>query len=287
MPSTLEVQIENAVVAFERLTRLQVTVHDLCGNLGGRLPGRRAMHTQPLCQLVKAKHAMTCIHFDVNHLRSMLPGHPQGVVKRCHAGIIELVVPSMSPHGIDWILMAGGRRAGSGLRQVLMDSDQATVHGTWTGRIQELPPLDADEAEMLLESLRQLASRLRDLVPPANEQTDADRLARKAPSLITTWIAQHHTQDVSLADLATHLQLSQSRTSAIVRQICDRPFIALLGEARLQTAANMLMQTSLGVAQVARNAGFRNLANFHRKFARHYGSSPAMWRRTRPLLGAS
>ena len=275
------------MVAFERLSRLQVTVHDLCGNLGGQLPGRRATHTQSLCRLVQAQHAMSCIHFDVNHLRSMLPEHPQGLVKRCHAGIIELVVPSISPHGIDWILMAGGRRAGSGLRQVVMDPDQATVHGTWTGTVQGLPPLDADEAEMLLESLRQLASRLRELVPHVNEQTDAGRLARKAPSLITAWIAQHHTQDVSLADLATHLRLSQSRTSAIVRQICDRPFVVLLVEARLQTAANLLMQTSLGVAQVARNAGFRNLANFHRKFARHYGSSPAMWRRTRPLQGAS
>ena len=157
------------------------------------------------------------------------------------------------------------------------------MHGAWEAKVSALSSLDVDEATSLLESFRQLAARLRELVPTTAGHALDGRLSREAPSLVPAWIAAHHARDVRLADLATHLRLSPSRTSAIVRQVCGRPFQELLIEARLNTAASLLMQTALSVADVARGAGFRNLANFHRSFVRHYGASPAMWRRTRPL----
>jgi AraC-like DNA-binding protein len=272
--------VESAIRAFERLTRLRVTIHDQVGSITGRLPGDRFWHPQHICRLLKPERSGACIRFDIDHLRAELLARPEGLVKVCHAGVAELAVPVAGGQPVDWILMAGLRRPGPRLRHVLSD-DGSSRHGPWSQAVAALPPLDDDEAGSLLESLRQLGARLRQLIPAGALPPAGGQRAPMRAYVIHGWIAANHTRDVALADLAQHLHLSPSRAAEVVRQTCGRSFIKLLAERRLRSAADLLQQTALGVAEVARAAGFRNLANYHRAFQRRYGMTPAAWRRHR------
>jgi AraC-like DNA-binding protein len=272
--------LESALRAFENLTHLRVTVHDLVGSLTGRLANQRFWHGQHACRLLKPERTGACVRFDIDVLRAELLARPEGLVKVCHAGIAELVVPVAGTQAVDWVLMAGLRRPAAGLRGVL-DDDADRRHGAWTRAVQALSPLDGVEASMLLESLRQLAARLRQLVPAGSRPPGDGQRAPMRAYIVHGWITANHTRDVALRDLAQHLHLSPSRSAEVVRQTCGASFIRLLGERRLHTAAALLRQTALGIAEVARAAGFRNLANFHRAFRRRYGTTPARWRSQR------
>jgi AraC-like DNA-binding protein len=50
-------------------------------------------------------------------------------------------------------------------------------------------------------------------------------------------------------------------------------------ETRLGSACRMLIETDRSVAQVCRESGFRNVANFNRRFRSMKGVSPREFRR--------
>lgn len=272
-------RLEAAFRAWEALSGLHVTVHDLVGSLAGRLPNRRFWHGQHVCRLLKPERTAACVRFDIDRLRAELAARPDGLLKICHAGIAELAVPVAGTQSVDWVLMAGVRRPGRGLAGALRD-EAPIRHGAWTEAVAALPRLDAEAATGLLETLRQLAARLRQLVP-----VQAGGTAERAPMrayLVHGWIRANHTRAIVLADLARHLGLGPSRTAEVVRQACGATFLDLLLGERLRTAALLLRTTALPVAAVARAAGFRNLANFHRAFRRQHGLTPRRWRQQLP-----
>lgn len=48
---------------------------------------------------------------------------------------------------------------------------------------------------------------------------------------------------------------------------------------RMERASNLLLDSSLPVAEIARNVGYRHSAQFAKAFRRYHGVPPSQWRR--------
>ena len=275
----------HAIVAFERLTGLAVSLHDLTRSLWAYLPPDRFEHLNPLCRSIKAVRQPACTRFDLNLVRGEAVLQPEGFVKVCHAGLVEWVVPLIEQGEVRIVLFAGVRRPAPGLERVLRDPSPLSRGGPWSPHLAKLPAVDDGEAEWILESLRQLAERLftwRIKVTPGGR-----RDLPRSEAIRQHLIQRHADPAYDLDQLAHHLNLSASRTGHAVREACGESFITLLTEIRLRTAAGLLRHTSLPVTQVMQQSGFGNRAHFHQVFKQRFASSPGKYRSSEVRTAAS
>jgi AraC-like DNA-binding protein len=268
---------ERAIRSFEELHRLWVCVHDLRGTLVPSLSPGRSRHQNSACSAVKsAGFEQSCTQWCFDTLRRDLPFIAQGRIQLCHAGLVEWVVPRRDDQGVEWILFAGGRRAGSlpDITQARPGPAQSVVHA------HELPPIDRREADLVLEAVHQLAARLamftRHQSPGANP---APAMTRRTKILL--FLAENHSSDLHLEDLGALLHLSPNRASTAIRAACGKGFATLLREARLRTARDLLTLTDLPIVEVAIRSGFSDLSAFFRAFRQAHDASPQHWRKHR------
>jgi AraC-like DNA-binding protein len=276
---------EQAIQAFERLSGLRVTVHDLRGTLWPLIEPVRTQHNHHFCKVVRTNHPEACVAFCVTRLRREIPNHPAGRVQVCHAGLVEFVIPVFRKKQLEWVLFAGPRVAGKKLQQAARDTAPPPARGWKQGDTVAPATVNDDEAQVLLENLRQLGARLREwaaemestgLKAAGPKDSFRDDLASRR-ALIRNFIYSQHTQPVRLADLAERLHLSESRATHAVRETCGATFVDLLTEARLRTASALLTHTSLPVLEVALRSGFAEVSHFHRCFRSRFNVTPLQY----------
>jgi two-component system, response regulator YesN len=78
--------------------------------------------------------------------------------------------------------------------------------------------------------------------------------------------------------LARHLELSPSRTSHVVREVCGRSLQDVVSEERLRQAQRFLADSHDSVAAIGSAVGWNDPPHFARLFRRLTGVSPAQWR---------
>lgn len=282
---------QQAIEAFEKTTGLNISIHDLSGILYNHLPHDRFFHCTPCCLAVKAAHDRACVAFDVNRIHTDMRNRPDGIVKVCHAGLVEWVVPHLSSNGLDWLLFAGQRTPGKNFKAATWDSTPRPKPAPWKVNTPLPPPVDDSEAQTILEMLRQLSARLErwcaDLerstaVPLAKRRgetaTRLDEVATRRAA-IQRLIDSRHRSGLRLSDLAAHLHISESRAGHAVREACGASFIELLVEARLKTASSLLRYSNLSVVAVAERSGFGDLSHFHHSFRKRYRMTPHRYRK--------
>lgn len=281
-PDLLEIP-EQAMRAFERQSGLQVVVHELVPGLGPYVEPERFKHRSPACLAVKARHNWACVDFDVTRLRPTLRDTPEGRYHRCHAGLVEWVVPVFLRQRLAWVLFAGQARTAGEFGHLRHD-----IRSTADDKMAApaLPVVDEARAQAVLESLRQLRSRLVEWhaqmtamakhTRAGGDASLADMTDRKR--LILDFVHGHHEGEARLADLAKVLNLSESRTSHLVKTLCGCGYVQLLTECRLRAAASLLRMTSLPITEVCLNSGFRDLAHFHRCFRKRFEVTPRRYR---------
>ena len=281
---------ENAILAFERIHGLRVTVHDMQGSLWPVLAPHRFMHMQPLCQAIKlAGQDRACVDWEVTRLRPRSAEFPEGRLHICHAGLLEWVVPVHVGLQLEWVLFAGIRLPGHSLVAVSRDRPGPPAIRRLAG-FAEIPVVEAGEAETVLEHLCQLAARLRLWKLERDEHNPGFRnapLVHTRPVeasaarriLILRFIEMKHTERVRLEDLARELKLSSTRASHAVRESCGASFQELLARARVRTAMGLLRQGELSVVEVALRSGYDDVRQFHRAFRAAAGTSPLQYRK--------
>ncbi len=271
---------EFSLNCFTKTTGLSVSIHDCDGSLLRFLPPENHLHQLALCRLVKLRHDADCCRFDGDLVRRISADRPEGFVKICPAGAVEWVVPSFAGAKLGWVIFAGLRRPGRGLRVELAEAPRPE----YAPAVAELPPVEAEEAPRILEMLRQLVARLEQW-----RQADPARFGRRSaierqPELerriaIRQFIRARHCNPIGLADLAEHLHLSPGRTAHAVREACGRTFLQLLHQERLRSAAELLRHSELTVVEIALQCGFADASHFHRLFRRTFQVSPHRYRR--------
>jgi AraC-like DNA-binding protein len=283
----------NAILSFEHVTGLSVTIHEVSGALWPFVSPERHLHMNPVCVAAKSAAMAECVRFDAVDTRAAMAHQTAGRVHVCHAGVVEWVVPSIRDGRLQRVFFAGQRRPGKHLTAA--QGASVNPHKAWTAHVAALQPVEDQEAHWLLESLRQLAARIElwDLNPPP-ETLHRDAAAfpatlRTATALrqyltqrqhaIAFFIQAHHREPLSLADVAEYLHISESRAGHAVKQACGRTFMELLSDARLRTAASLLQNTSLPVSEVAESSGFGNVSHFHHTFRQRFKTTPHQYRK--------
>ena len=278
---------EHAILTFERIHKLNITVHDLAGTLSPFLKPSRFHHRSPLCRAVKAQgHHVTCVQFEVKNLRREGPRLPEGRIHVCHAGLVEWMIPVFEKKKLTWVLFAGPRLPGKGLTSAVRSRSTRWLKFPWGDGLALPPAVDEDEAQMVLEHLRQLAARLQKwaagLKPRKSsggraQGVSSDRLTTRQATVLQ-FIEERYNQRITLSMLAKALCLSESRASHVIRASCGTSFRELLIQKRLGVAMELLRQSGMGVLEVAMESGFEDVAHFHRLFRRRTGTTPRRYR---------
>jgi AraC-like DNA-binding protein len=269
-------QVESAIAAFEATTGFTVVVHDLNRQWWAQMSPQRGHHHQVVCRAVKRSvHAHSCLALEIDDWRSQWQQWPDGRLHRCHAGLLEWVVPLAVNDVLMGVVFAGQRQ---GANDVTVDYMQrkSPAETVWRGARQQPPQVTADEAWRVLELLRQLAARLlklrrADTQPPP---VHADRWAR-----CERYLYEHHARsELRLADLARHLNLSESRVAHLFQERGEGSFTVQVTAIRLRSAADYLRRTDLSITEVATTAGFGDSSHFHRVFRSAFGCTPRRYR---------
>jgi AraC-like DNA-binding protein len=93
-------------------------------------------------------------------------------------------------------------------------------------------------------------------------------------------VARHYRHELTLAVIARGLGSSPRQLQRAYAQFGELTFREDLLARRMAAAADLLVeQRSLPVADVARLVGYRQAPHFAQAFRRHYGMSPARFRR--------
>ena len=95
------------------------------------------------------------------------------------------------------------------------------------------------------------------------------------------YISEHFREDISLADVAAQAYMSGSYFSRKFKKITGLNFSEYLTSTRIKAADDLLLQTSLSIAEIAASCGFGDANYFGDIFKKHKGMSPTKYRRMR------
>jgi len=95
------------------------------------------------------------------------------------------------------------------------------------------------------------------------------------------YISEHFREDISLADVAAQAYMSESHFSRKFKKITGLNFSEYLTSTRIKAADDLLLQTSMSIAEIAAACGFGDANYFGDIFKKHKGMSPTKYRRMR------
>jgi len=96
---------------------------------------------------------------------------------------------------------------------------------------------------------------------------------------ISRLIKEHHTQNLSLSQLADMVHLSAPYLSKFFDQQFGMTFLAYLTQVRLNHAVSLLLTTEKIIEEVSAESGFPNSHAFVQAFKKEYGLLPSVYRR--------
>ncbi len=99
-------------------------------------------------------------------------------------------------------------------------------------------------------------------------------------SYIVSVLNREYAENRSLDDYAALVHMSKYHFSRIFQKVTGSSPIAYRNHLRLEHAKELLSDTRLSVAEIARRVGIDSPSYFHSFFLTHTGMSPSQWRKT-------
>jgi AraC-like DNA-binding protein len=266
--STLE-SFRLVLDGLAELSGLTFCVHDLTGftrsGEGSVLPDRLRRHSGRFCAEVKRRRQSLCYRDDF-HLANARAGQlRRSFVKRCHAGVSEVVVP----------VLVGGRHVGTIFAGPLLEKGRRPPDAA-TG----LPVRAPGE----LRRLGRLVSVIAGFAAQAGEALMLQELESEARSepvrRALRFAAEHFSEPITVADASREAFLSTSRFAHVFSEEMDLPFHKYVQALRIGRAKSLLAGSSMRVTDVAARCGFCNQNYFASVFKRAVGATPREYRRS-------
>ena len=111
-----------------------------------------------------------------------------------------------------------------------------------------------------------------------NQDAQSHRYAARVAK-IARLVREHHTENLSLSQLAEMVHLSAPYLSKFFDQHFGMTFLAYLTQIRLDHAVSELLNTEKIIEEVSADSGFPNSHAFVQAFKREYGVLPSVYRR--------
>lgn len=96
---------------------------------------------------------------------------------------------------------------------------------------------------------------------------------------ITRYLQEHLAEEISLSVLAEQFHLNPQYISQLFKSEIGVNFLAYLTNIRMEKAKKLLLSTSLSIAEVADQAGYRDYRVFTKAFKKSEGITPSQYRR--------
>lgn len=106
-----------------------------------------------------------------------------------------------------------------------------------------------------------------------------DRLMLERTRQAHDYLVAHQDSRITLAELAAKFHLSQSSLKLCFKALYGVPVAGYLRTVRMDTAARLLQESDLPVAEIAHRVGYEDPSRFSAAFRRHTGRRPTELRR--------
>jgi AraC-like DNA-binding protein len=169
-------------------------------------------------------------------------------------------------------------RAGGGL----------VLPGWAAGPIAELPLAAPAAGTVALLALLVELSRADTLVPIATADylRPRDGAGRRRVDDVIRYLHTNFQRDLTITDIAAYACMSPAGLSRLFRRCAGSTVTDHLNQVRIAAACRRLRDGDEQVAAIAADCGYRNLANFNRRFREITGTSPREFRRAAALEGS-
>ena len=97
--------------------------------------------------------------------------------------------------------------------------------------------------------------------------------------LATEYINSHYMEQISLEQVAAHVNLNPEYFSRAFKAEVGQTFVNYLTDIRLRHSVRLLENTALRVQDIAQQVGYYNASYFSTTFKKKYGMSPYEYRR--------
>ena len=272
-----EKQLRSILETVETLGACRICFHDFYRHILEYIPDVPLFHQNRYCMSMKKmfpEQTQRCIRFDRNAVVRHLELHPGQFFKLCPFQVLELVVPVRKEGALCGVIFLGPFRAAAPLPP---DSLIATPKGLPRPVPEQLPPLDRQGMEHLANLGYMLSCCISEIIRDMELPPAAAPAGRKA--LIEQFISTNFNKGITLGMLAEFLNLSESRTSRLLKEYFNAGLTGLVNRQRLNYAINTLQRAEVSACIAAQRAGFGSVEYFHRLFRRETGMTPQEYRK--------
>ena len=109
---------------------------------------------------------------------------------------------------------------------------------------------------------------------PANDQTKNDRL-----SDVFEYVKKNYKDDISLLEIAKIANLTPTSFCRIFKLKTKKPFVEYLNEIRVSNACKLLIETDMGISEIAYECGYKTASNFNKLFKKLTGTTPKEYKK--------
>lgn len=111
------------------------------------------------------------------------------------------------------------------------------------------------------------------------EPKDSENLrTSKVIEIITCYIQKNYMYDISMQDVARHMNYSEAYFCKLFKQCFNRNFTSYLTEYRMEEAKRMLKESTVNVKEIGKAVGYPDSNYFTKVFRRITGKSPTEYR---------
>lgn len=137
-----------------------------------------------------------------------------------------------------------------------------------------LKPVNYEEFGICIDNLKisLFEQRVSDAAEPEKQE-------ERTITGITRYLQEHLAEEISLSVLAEQFHLNPQYISQLFKSEIGVNFLAYLTNIRMEKAKKLLLATSLSIAEVAEQSGYRDYRVFTKVFKKSEGITPSQYRR--------
>lgn len=92
------------------------------------------------------------------------------------------------------------------------------------------------------------------------------------------YVMRKYHEEITLDDMAGQMNMGRSSFCVFFKRCCGVSFSEFLGRYRIDRACNLLVESTLSVAEICFAVGFNDVPHFNRVFKKYKGESPGEYR---------
>ena len=199
------------------------------------------------------------------------------IIYKCHAGLVEAVIPLHENEKIIGYLMFG---------QITDNPDKDNLYGNIENLNQKygldtdalkngiatIPYKSSDQILTAAKIMEACTSYIiyKELIKPEN-----DKIFEAAKN----YIEKHLHEDISIEQLCKDLKIGRTKLYEVFRNEMKMGISKYILRRRMHRAKKLLKTTDLSISEIAYNVGFSDYNYFSRVYKKIYGKSPRQYRK--------